>query len=319
MKRDLISLAPYATEEIEEIFSMTRWMKDQRPRGFRPLDGKTGAMIFEKPSLRTHISFEVGVLQLGGNSIFLSNANIGLSSREAVRDAAEVMSRYNDFIIARTFSHSTVAQLAQYATIPVVNALTDFLHPCQIMADAFTLQEHGMLTPDTKIVFVGDGNNVANSWLELAEKIPLHFVVACPEGFEPDATLVSNARRAGLSRIEIIHDPAEAASDAGVLYTDVWVSMGQEEEKSKRHRMFKGFQVNTGLLSSARRDALVMHCLPAHRGEEITGEVLEGPQSIVLEQAENRLHVQKGILAFLFGERTGRRQVPHMRRAAILA
>ncbi|MDH3251393.1 MAG: ornithine carbamoyltransferase [Ignavibacteria bacterium] len=319
MKRDFTSLASYSPEDLEEIFRLTTWMKEQRPRRFRPLEGKTAALIFEKPSLRTHISFEVGILQLGGQSIFLSQANIGLASREAVRDAAEVMSRYNDLIVARTFSHDTVEQLARHATVPVVNALTDLLHPCQILADAFTLRERGTLSPDTKIVFIGDGNNVVNSWLELAEKIPLHFVVACPVGFEPDAALLARAQKAGRSRIEVVHDPLEAAMDAGVLYTDVWVSMGQEEEKKERQKIFNGYQINAEMLDVARADAVVMHCLPAHRGEEITGEVLEGPRSIVLTEAENRLHVQKGIIAFLFGERTNRRRMPESHQDAVLA
>jgi ornithine carbamoyltransferase len=319
MKSDFTSLASLSREEIEEIFQLTVWMKEERPAGFRPLEGKTAALIFEKPSLRTHISFEVGILQLGGQSIFLSQSNIGLSSREAVRDAAEVMSRYNDLIVARTFSHETIEQLARYATIPVINALTDLLHPCQILADAYTLRERGMLSPETKIVFIGDGNNVANSWLELAEKIPLHFVIACPAAFGPDPAILARAQKARMSRIEVVRDPLEAASEAGVLYTDVWVSMGQEKEQEERKKVFSGYQINAGMLNVARTDAVVMHCLPAHRGEEITADVLEGPRSIVLTEAENRLHVQKGIIAFLFGERRNRRRAPVNHRDVVLA
>ena len=300
MKRDFISLAPYSGGELSEMFSLTKTLKEERPASIRPLAGKTAALIFEKQSLRTHVSFEVGILQLGGQSIFLSQENIGLSSREGVRDVAEVLSRYNDLIVARTFSHETIELLAQYASVPVINALTDLLHPCQILADAYTLMERDMFSPSTKIAFIGDGNNVVNSWLELAEKMSFHFVLACPEGYEPDAQILSRAQAAGMSRIEIVRNPFEAAENADVLYTDVWVSMGQEKEKAERGKAFQSYQINRKLLSVAARDCVVMHCLPAHRGEEITADVLEGGQSIVLDQAENRLHVQKGILAHLF-------------------
>ena len=295
-------MASFSGEELSEIFSLTKVLKEERPAGIRPLAGKTAALIFEKQSLRTHVSFEVGVLQLGGQSIFLSQENIGLSSREGVRDVAEVLSRYNDVIVARTFSHKTVEGLAQYASVPVINALSDLLHPCQIMADAYTLMERGLFSPSTKIAFIGDGNNVVNSWLELAEKLPFHFVLACPEGYEPDSQILSRSKAAGISRIEIVRDPFEAAEDADVLYTDVWVSMGQEKERAERARTFQPYQINPKLLSEAAPNCAVMHCLPAHRGEEITKDVLEGKQSIVLDQAENRLHVQKGILAHLFME-----------------
>ncbi len=296
-------MASYSGDELSEIFSLTKILKEERPTGSRPLTGKTAALIFEKQSLRTHVSFEVGVLQLGGQSIFLSQENIGLSSREGVRDVAEVLSRYNDVIVARTFSHKTVEGLAQFASVPVINALSDLLHPCQIMADAYTLMERGLFSASTKIAFIGDGNNVVNSWLELAEKLPLHFVLACPEGYEPDVQILSRAQATGISNIEIVRNPFEAAEDADVLYTDVWVSMGQEKERAERVRTFQPYQINQQLLSVASPGCVVMHCLPAHREEEITAEVLEGRQSIVLDQAENRLHVQKGILVHLFMEK----------------
>jgi len=299
--KDFIRFSPFSHDDILEIFSLTRWLKQEH--SYLPLGGKTAALIFEKPSLRTRVSFEVGVTQLGGKPVFLSQQDIGVATRESVRDIAEVLSRYNDLIIARTMKQETVDGLGRYATVPVVNALTDLLHPCQIMADAFTLLERDMLSRETKIVFIGDGNNVVNSWLELAEKMPLHFVLACPEGFEPDPRILDRARESGVSKIEIIHDPFEAARGADVLYTDVWVSMGQEEEKQQRQKAFRGFQINQRLLSEASRECVVMHCLPAHRGEEITADVLEGEHSIVLEEAENRLHVQKGILAYLFKDR----------------
>ncbi len=301
MKRDFVSLSAYSRSEVEQLFSLTERIKKGGPGSFRPLEGRTAALIFEKQSLRTYVSFAVGVAQLGGQSVFLSQQQIGLATREAVRDIAEVLSRYNDLLVARTMSHATVTDLARFASVPVINALTDFLHPCQIMADAFTLIEHGRFSPQTRIVFVGDGNNVANSWLELAAKVPFHFVLACPEGYEPDKNLVDAAHTAGAGTVEILHDPVAAAAGADVLYTDVWVSMGQEGEKLKREKAFKGFQVNERLLKAARPDCLVMHCLPAHRGEEITADALEGKQSVVLDQAENRLHVQKAIMAFLLG------------------
>lgn len=309
MKRDFISFAPYGGDALLDMISLAGQIKHGRHHDGRPLAGKTAALIFEKPSLRTHVSFEVGILQLGGQSVFLAGHSIGIAQREAVRDVAEVLSQYNDLIVIRTFGHEVVEQLADHASVPVINALTDLLHPCQVMADAMTLMEHGILSETTKIAFIGDGNNMVNSWLELAEKIPLHFVVACPIGFEPDATILGRARTAGLSRIEVVRDPLEAAHDADVLYTDVWVSMGQEAERAVRLEVFSRFQINAEMLRLANPSCVVMHCLPAHRGEEITTDVLEGPQSIVLQQAQNRLHVQKGILAYLFGQRPDRSSV----------
>jgi len=302
MKRDLVSFSSFSGAEINELFSICTWLLSPEGKSYKPLAGKTAAMIFEKQSLRTRVSFEVGVIQLGGAAMFLSQQNIGVSTREPVRDIAEVLSRYNDMIIARTMLHSTVEQLAEFSTVPVINALTDLLHPCQILADAYTLLQRNMLTPKHKIVFVGDGNNVANSWLELAEKIPLHFVLACPKGYEADASILNRAMAAKKSRIEITNDIREAASGASALYTDVWVSMGQEEEAAKRREAFASYQINAELLKLAAPDCVVMHCLPAHRGEEITAEVLEGPHSVVLDEAENRLHMQKAVMGFLLRE-----------------
>ena len=283
------------------MFRLSEWMKFEKPANFRPFENKTAALIFEKPSLRTHVSFAVGVAQLGGQSVFLSQQNIGLSSREAVRDIAETLSRYNDLIVARTMKHETITGLAEFASVPVINALTDLSHPCQIMADALTLKERGLLTKSTKIAFIGDGNNVVNSWIELAGKIPLHFVLACPEGYEPDAAILAQSREAGISTIDIVRDPFEAAYQADTLYTDVWVSMGQDSSKEERLKVFQPYQINSSLMKVARKDCVVMHCLPAHRGEEITAEVLEGGNSVVMDQAENRLHAQKGVIAYLFG------------------
>lgn len=306
MKRDFVSFAPFTRDELFEILELSQWLKEKNPGSFRPLRGKTVALIFEKPSLRTRVSFEVGVLQLGGNPIFLSQQDIGLATRESVRDIAGVLSRYNDCIVARTMKHETVTDLAGHASVPVINALTDLLHPCQIMADALTLLQMGRLTKDSKIVFIGDGNNVVNSWLELAEKIPMHFVLGCPEDYGPDQSILARARAEAVSTIEVLNDPLEAARGADVLYTDVWVSMGQEQEKTHRQQAFRGYQINSRLLGVADPQCVVMHCLPAHRGEEIATDVLEGDHSIIFEQAENRLHVQKAILAFLFGRVAGR-------------
>ena len=298
MKKDLVSFSTLTREEIEGLLAAAGAMK-KSPYAYRPLADKTAALIFEKQSLRTHVSFAVGVTQLGGNSVFLSQQNIGLATRESVEDIAEVLSRYNDLIVARTVLHETIVGLGRAASVPVINALSDLLHPCQILADAFTMQERGVLSEKTKIVFIGDGNNIVNSWLELAEKIPLHFVLACPEGYEPDAAVLARARAAGRSNIEILHDPLEAAENAGVLYTDVWVSMGQEEEKAARQKAFHGFQINAHALKLAGPRCLIMHCLPAHRGEEITEEALASPQSVIMDEAENRLHVQKAVMAYL--------------------
>lgn len=306
MKNDFISFSSFSREELEQILALGTLMKRQARQEVQAkstvMTGKTAALIFEKPSLRTHVSFEVGIAQLGGQSVFLSNQNIGLSTRESVADVAEVLSRYNDLIIARTMRHETIEGLARNATVPVINALTDLVHPCQIMADALTLSERGLLSEDTTITFIGDGNNIVNSWIELAEKIPFRFVLACPEGYEPDPGILARAYASGNANIEIVHDPVVAARGAHVLYTDVWVSMGQEEEQVIRQKAFQSFQINSALIAVADPLCVIMHCLPAHRGEEITADVLESPRSIIMDQAENRLHVQKAIMSYLLEE-----------------
>jgi len=256
-------------------------------------------MIFSKPSLRTRVSFELGIHELGGYALNLDGQSIGLGSRESVEDVARLLSRYNDAIVARLHEHSIIEGMAKHASIPVINALTDLSHPCQVLADAFTLYERSLWCDTTKVVCVGDGNNVANSWIELAGFLPFHFVLACPEGYSPDQGVLDAARAKGISRIEILHDPVEAATGADVLYTDVWTSMGQEEEKEERLRIFAPFQINSALLAKAKPSAVVMHCMPAHRGLEISGEVMDGAQSIILDEAENRLHVQKALLVKL--------------------
>ena len=303
-KRDFLGFSPLDGNKIIELFDYSLFIKKKRKEnfsasGFLPLHNKTVAMIFSKPSLRTRVSFELGIHELGGYAITLDGQSIGLGSRESVEDIAKLLSRYNDALVARLHDHAIIEGLSEHASIPVINALTDLSHPCQVLADAFTLYEKSIWREGIKIVFVGDGNNVANSWIELAGLLPFHFVLACPEGYTPNQKLLDDARHKGISRIEILHDPKEAAVNADVLYTDVWTSMGQEEEIAERLRIFKPFQINHSLLAQAKPEAVVMHCMPAHRGEEISAEVMDGPQSIILDEAENRLHVQKALLVKL--------------------
>lgn len=305
-KRDFLGFSHLDAGKIIELFDFSLFIKKQRGEAsgtppYQPVAGKTVAMIFNKPSLRTRVSFEIGIHELGGYAINLEGKSIGINSREAVEDIAQLLSRYNDAIVARLHEHSVIEALAEHASIPVINALTDLSHPCQILADAFTLYEKGLWHEKIKVVFIGDGNNVANSWIELAGILPFHFVLACPgePGHMPDEQILENARKNAASTIEIVHDPMEAAHDADVLYTDVWTSMGQEDETQKRLETFRKFQINRELVGAAKPSAVVMHCMPAHRGQEITGEVMDGPQSIIMDEAENRLHVQKAVLVKL--------------------
>ncbi|MCX6178024.1 MAG: ornithine carbamoyltransferase [Chlorobiales bacterium] len=303
-KRDFLGFSHLDAGKIIELFDYSLFIKNKRKEksaesNFLPLKDKTVAMIFSKPSLRTRVSFELGIHELGGYAITLDGQSIGLGSRESVEDVAMLLSRYNDAIVARLHEHAIIEGIAQHSTIPVVNALTDLSHPCQVLADVFTLYERSLWNEHIKVVFVGDGNNVANSWIELAGLLPFHFVLACPEGYTPDQGLLECARKKGISKIEILHDPMEAAAKADVLYTDVWTSMGQEEEKEERIRIFSPFQINSAMLREAKPTAVVMHCMPAHRGQEISAEVMDGPQSVILDEAENRLHVQKALLVKL--------------------
>lgn len=301
MKRDFIHITDFSTAEIKEVLELTAKIKAYVKEGkeYTPLKGANMAMIFAKPSARTRISFETGMSQLGGHAIYLGPNDIGIGKREAVKDIARVISRYDDVIMARLFEHAHMLALAEYATVPVINGLTDLNHPCQIMADIFTVLEHRKHLDDLKIAFIGDGNNVANSWINLAARLPMHFVLASPSGYDPDPQILADARKAGLSTIDIVRNPTEAVKDADVIYTDVWASMGQETEAEKRRRDFIPFQVNSGLMKYAKKDAYVMHCLPAHRGDEITDEVIDSPNSIVFDEAENRMHVQKAIIVKL--------------------
>ena len=256
-------------------------------------------MIFAKPSARTRVSFETGFTWMGGHALFLGPNDIGIGKREAIKDVARLFSRYNDLIMARLFDHAHIMELAEHSPIPVINGLTDYNHPCQIMADIFTIQEHLPGQEKVKVVYLGDGNNIVHSWLRLAMRLPLHFSCCCPQGYEPDADTVAEARKAGISTVEVLHDPQTAVADADVIYTDVWASMGQKDEAEAREKVFAPYQVNKGLMAATGRETLFMHCLPAERGREVTDTVMEADYSIVFDQAENRMHVQTAIMAWL--------------------
>jgi ornithine carbamoyltransferase len=287
---------------VEEIFRLTAELKSrQKARDLSmPLAGRVLALIFEKPSLRTRVTFEVGMVQLGGHAVYLAPGDIQMGVRESAGDVARNLSRWVDGIVARVFKHATVEELARHASVPVINALSDREHPCEALADFFTLLERGVAPSAFKLTWVGDGNNVCHSLILLSGLLGSMMTVAAPPGYEPDPGIVATAR-AGGGRIELVRDPLVAARDADALYTDVWTSMGQEAEAETRRNVFQDYQINQSLLAKAKPGARVMHCLPAHRGEEITDEILDGPQSIVLEQSENRLHVQKAVLLHLLG------------------
>ena len=304
MKKDLLTLRDLTERNIEDILGRSAWLKQQNRNGLRhePLAGKSLGMIFEKSSTRTRVSFEVGMFQLGGQALFLSPNDLQLGRGEPIADTARTLSRYLDAIMIRTFGQDTVAELARHASIPVINGLTDLHHPCQALADLLTIRERRASLAGLRLAYVGDGNNVANSLIEAGALTGMRVVVACPKGYEPDTTIVADARsdakRTG-GAVEITNDPFQAVAGADVVYTDVWASMGQEQEHAKRLKAFKGFQVDAKLMSAAGQDALVMHCLPAHRGEEISADVIDGRQSVVFDQAENRLHTQKAVLEML--------------------
>ena len=301
--RDFISLKEFAPEQIGYILEVAAHLKDEHRAGIAHpiLQGKSLAMIFTKSSTRTRVAFEAGIYQLGGQALFLSNRDIQLGRGEPIADTARVLSRMVDGIMIRTFSHQEVLDLAEHATIPVINGLTDLLHPTQVMADLLTIQEHKGRLAGLKLAYIGDGNNMAHS-LMFAAKMGLQVVVASPEGYKPDSEIVAAAQTAARSNggeVDVMNDPLAAAREADVLYTDVWTSMGQEEETAIRLKAFKGYQINSQVLKLAHKDAIVLHCLPAHRGEEISAEVFEGPQSLVFEEAENRLHAHKAIMALV--------------------
>ncbi len=307
--RSLTAITDLTRDDILGLLAKSRELKRElmtRPR-LPVADGRIAALVFEKPSLRTRVTFEVAMRQLGGSAIYLGPTDIGLGVRETVPDVARNLSRWVDCIIARVFKHEKITELAEHATVPVINALSDGAHPCQTLADLLTVKEHHGLE-DATIAWTGDGNNVCNSLMLACAIVGLNLRVATPVGFEPARAIINRAREyaaASGARITLTHDPAEAARDADFIYTDVWASMGQENEAAQRARMFKPFQLNAELLKQAKPDAKILHCLPAHRGDEITAEVLDGPQSVVLDQAENRLHAQRALLAELLSGRAG--------------
>ncbi|HNY85860.1 MAG TPA: ornithine carbamoyltransferase [Candidatus Hydrogenedentes bacterium] len=301
MVKDFLSLADYTGDEILAFLDFADRLKAEVRAGTpHPLlQGKTLALIFEKPSLRTRLTFQIGMFQLGGHTVLIDDI---LGRRESVPDVARNLERWVDGIMARTYRHAHVVELARCARIPVINALTDLLHPCQILADVQTLREHkGRDLGSLKVAFVGDGNNVFHSWANFAARVPLNLTLVCPPGYEGDAEITERVRREAKGDFVITHDVEAGLRDADAVYTDVWASMGQEEEAETRERAFAPYQVNAALMALAKPGALFMHCLPAHRGLEVTDDVIDGPQSVVFDEAENRLHAQKAVLATLLG------------------
>ena len=299
--KDLVTILDLTREDLQTIFDLTTEQKPlaREHRLEHTHTDRTLACIFHKPSLRTRISFEVAMRQLGGNSLYVTNAEIGLGERESIADVARVMSRFVDGIMIRTFDHGHVEELAAEASVPVVNGLTDLTHPCQILADVFTVKEVFGDIAGRKVVYVGDGNNIAHSWINAAALLDFPLVICTPRDYVPNARVVEKARATGKLDLTIEHDPVAAVDGADVVYTDVWASMGQEDEAAAREKAFKDYQLNEALMSHAKDEAIVLHCLPAHRGLEITDGVMDGPQSRVYEEAENRLHVQRAILSLL--------------------
>ena len=297
-KRDFLAITDFSRDEIQRLFDLAKKMKSRAYRE-TPLSGKTLAMIFAKSSTRTRVSFEVGAYQLGGQALFLSSKDIQIGRGEPIPDTARVLSRYVDGIMIRTYDHGEVDELAQHATIPVINGLTDLTHPCQVLADLFTIQEHLDGWAGKRVAWVGDGNNMANAWLEAAAVLGFELRLACPEGFEPNRARFEAAK--AKADVTVTEVPEEAVEGAHVVNTDVWASMGQEGEAEARRNAFKGYTVDAELMKLAAPKAIFLHCLPAHRGEEVTSDVIDGPQSRVWDEAENRLHVQKALLATLLG------------------
>jgi ornithine carbamoyltransferase len=298
MPSDFLSIPDFSRDELYALFELAERMRDGSYRD-KPLAGKTLAMIFMKASTRTRVSFEVGTFQLGGHALFLSPRDVQLGRGEPIADTARVLSRYVDGIMIRTFAHQDVEELAKYAEVPVINGLTDMLHPCQILADLLTVRQHLGDIANKKYAWIGDGNNMANSWINAAYRFGFDLDIACPVGYEPADHLLERAQK--VAKVRVLRDPMEAAKGAHVINTDVWASMGQEQEQKERERAFAGFTVDANLMRAADPSAIFLHCLPAHRGEEVMNDVIEGPQSRVWDEAENRLHIQKAIMAALMG------------------
>ena len=296
--RDFLAIPDYSRDELLKLFALAERMRDGSYTE-KPLAGKSLAMIFMKSSTRTRVSFEVGTWQLGGHALFLSPADIQIGRGESIADTARVLSRYVDGIMIRTFAHSQVEELAKFATVPVINGLTDLLHPCQVLADILTVRQHLGTIDGKRIAWIGDGNNMANSWIDAAYRLGFDLTLACPQGYDPDPAILKRAQ--SVANVRLVHDPVQAADSADVVNTDVWASMGQEDEQAVRMKAFEGFIVDEKLMSRAGKDAIFLHCLPAHRGEEVAPEVIDGPRSRVWDEAENRLHMQKAIMANLMG------------------
>ena len=296
--RDFLAIPDYSRDELLKLFALAERMRSGDYTD-KPLAGKSLAMIFMKSSTRTRVSFEAGTWQLGGHALFLSPTDIQIGRGEPIADTARVLSRYVDGIMIRTFSHAQVEELAKFATVPVINGLTDLLHPCQVLADVLTVKQNFGTIDGKRVAWIGDGNNMANSWINAAYRLGFDLTLACPEGYDPDETLLKRAQSA--AKVRVVRDPAEAADGADVVNTDVWASMGQESEQAVREKAFARFIVDQKLMSRAKPNAIFLHCLPAHRGEEVALEVIDGPQSRVWDEAENRLHIQKAIMANLMG------------------
>jgi ornithine carbamoyltransferase len=304
VKSDFIHIDDWSQEQIRSALDLAAETKQKFKKRelFQPFKDHSLAMVFAKPSARTRVSFETGFFRMGGHALYLGPGDVDLGRREPIKDVARVLSGYNDIIMARLFDHDHILDMARYATVPVINGLTDYNHPCQIMADLFTIMEHFGKIDQWKIAYVGDGNNIVHSWLRLAARLPIHFVCACPSAYTPDPATVERARNAGLSTIEIVPEPLSAVRDADVVYTDVWASMGKKHELEERKRHFEGFSVTPEMMRAARPEAVFMHCLPAQRGLEVTDEVMESPAAIVFAQAENRMHMQNAIMLSLTGK-----------------
>jgi len=298
-----LHISDYSTDALWDILKLAKKLKKKfRDREeYKIFNNKSLAMIFAKPSARTRVSFETGFEWMGGHALFLGPNDIGIGKREAIKDISRLLSRYNDIIMARLFDHSHILELAENSTIPVINGLTDYNHPCQVMSDIFTIWETRGSLDNLKVTYVGDGNNIVHSWLHFSQKFPMEFVCACPENYEPNSNTINGSSGAGVSSVSVSHDPTNSVKNTDVVYTDVWASMGQKDEAEMREKIFQPFQVNGDLMAATGKNTLFMHCLPAERGREVTDEVIEADYSIVFEQAENRLHVQNAIMVTLAG------------------
>jgi ornithine carbamoyltransferase len=301
MAKHFLHISDYSNDELWEVLHLAKEVKTKfhNREEYKPFKDQSLAMIFAKPSARTRVSFETGFEWLGGHALFLGPSDIEIGKREAIKDISRLFSRYNDLIMARLFDHTHILELAEYADVPVINGLTDYNHPCQIMADIMTVWEHRGTLDNLKITYMGDGNNIVHSWLQLASKFPMHFVCCCPSGYEPDVKTVEMVENSGISSYELSHEPKLAVKNADVVYTDVWASMGQKEETEEREKIFADYQVNEALMESTGKDTFFMHCLPAERDREVTDGVMEANYSIVFDEAENRMHTQNAIMVYL--------------------